>query len=422
MSSKNNISITLSSVELAKMSKEQTKQTPTPLTKKRSGEVWARSGNIFHRTSNAPRYEELPVGIYYLQETIGGYILDMMSDKFNFNYKIYGTESDILKRIKRTYLNTKDNLGVVFNGIRGTGKTVTAKQLCNSLEMPVILIGKYSQNAHMFINSIAQNIVVFIDEYEKIYTKEHESDMLTVMDGALNSPFRRVFVLTTNNLYINENLIQRPGRIRYIKTFDGLQPEVIEEVIDDLLKYKNFKKELVEFVSGLELLTIDIVKAVIQEVNIHNESPTKFESVFNAKRLSTKFNLYFVLEKTREEQERDMDNHVYGLEKTVEIAFGVGTNFRNYKPYKNEKFDLSVSEIGHFEIIKPISHSVVLVQFELGNIYNAYQNVIKDALKKMGVKLSKNNSTIYQAKLKIENAYVYNESYQRSNYYNKYNE
>lgn len=43
-------------------------------------------------------------------------------------------------------------------------------------------------------------------------------------------------LLTTNNLYVNENLIGRPSRIRYKKTFGNLQPEVVQEYLDDNLK------------------------------------------------------------------------------------------------------------------------------------------------------------------------------------------
>lgn len=62
------------------------------------------------------------------------------------------------------------------------------------------------------------------------------------MDGVFNSPYRRVFLLTTNNLYVNENLIGRPSRIRYKKTFGNLQPEVVQEYLDDNLKNKKYTK------------------------------------------------------------------------------------------------------------------------------------------------------------------------------------
>jgi DNA-directed RNA polymerase subunit F len=142
----------------------------------------------------------------------------------------------------------------------------------------------------MFLNSISQNITIFIDEYEKIFG--NSSEMLTIMDGALNSDFRRVFLLTTNELNVEQNLIQRPGRIRYLKKFQDLKPSIVEEIVDDLLIYKQFKKECINFISNLETITVDIVKAIIEEVNIHEESPLNFETIFNVKKIKGKHNLF----------------------------------------------------------------------------------------------------------------------------------
>jgi hypothetical protein len=115
--------------------------------------------------------------------------------------------------------------------------------------------------------------------------------MLTIMDGALNSEFRRVFLLTTNELYVEKNLIQRPGRIRYLKKFEDLKPAIVEEIVDDVLVHTQFKKECINFISNLETITVDIVKAIINEVNIHEEGPSAFESIFNVKKLKGKYNI-----------------------------------------------------------------------------------------------------------------------------------
>lgn len=111
------------------------------------------------------------------------------------------------------------------------------------------------------------------------------------MDGASNSEYRRVFLLTTNELRVESNMIQRPGRVRYLKTFDHLKPAIIKEIIDDILIHKQFTDECVQFISSLETITVDIVKAVLNEVNIHEEAPTAFEGIFNVKKLKGKYNV-----------------------------------------------------------------------------------------------------------------------------------
>jgi SpoVK/Ycf46/Vps4 family AAA+-type ATPase len=178
---------------------------------------------------------------------------------------------------------------VLLNGLKGTGKTVTAKVICNKLNLPVILINENPEGGGIpdFLNEIEQDVIVMMDEYEKVFGEDAE--LLTVMDGVLTSTSRKLFMLTTNNTYINENLLQRPSRIRYQKTFKDLSPEVIEEIVDDLLKYKKHKGELISAISNLEVITIDVVKSIIEEVNIHNEPPSVFMDVFNVKKITGKY-------------------------------------------------------------------------------------------------------------------------------------
>lgn len=112
------------------------------------------------------------------------------------------------------------------------------------------------------------------------------------MDGVLSNEYRKFFILTTNETYINDNLLQRPGRIRYFKTFSNLKPHVVNEIVDDFLVHKHFRKEVIQFISTLELITIDIAKSIVEEVNIHEESPEMFKDIFNCKKISGRFNIY----------------------------------------------------------------------------------------------------------------------------------
>jgi SpoVK/Ycf46/Vps4 family AAA+-type ATPase len=229
----------------------------------------------------------LEANVYVPEETIFGVNLVHTFDKFTFDYKIYGVESKFIDRVVKTYQNTKENLGILLNGYKGTGKTVTAKQICNKLNLPVIILKVTTKSVIDFINSINQDIIIFVDEYEKIF--QDNSSLLTVMDGVESSEFRRVFIFTTNSLGIDTNLIDRPSRIRYMKSYRNIEPSTIKEVVDDLLIHKEHEIETINYITSLYLITIDIIKAVIMEVNIHNESPSNFEDVFNAEKISNRF-------------------------------------------------------------------------------------------------------------------------------------
>jgi len=216
--------------------------------------------------------------------------LTEIQDSFEFPYKVYGIENGFIDRVVKTYNNTKGNLGVLLNGVKGTGKTVTSKQICNKLGLPVIIIHADYDGTPSFINSLQQNVIVMIDEYEKIY-QEKDYSVLTVMDGVLDNGFRKVFLLTTNELYINANMLQRPGRIRYLKTFKDLPLETITEIVDDMLVNTDHKVATIDAISELETITMDIIKAIVQEVNIHDEVPADFLDVFNVKKIDNKFDI-----------------------------------------------------------------------------------------------------------------------------------
>jgi len=305
--------------------------------------LWVLKGGDYHLSEKQKNTQKkLEPGVYELQPNMFGFHLTPLSEKFEFPYKIYGLETDIIKRVLKYYFKTDTgNLGVLLNGVKGTGKTVTSKILCNSLNLPIIVVPNYFENANSFINAIPQDIVVFVDEYEKIYKESNE--LLTIMDGVLNAPYRRVFLMTTNNLYIENNLIDRPSRVRYLKTFSNLSPDIVEEIIDDLLINKEFKDDCIIYASTLEIITVDIIKSIINEVNIQEESPLKFKNVFNA---STKKGKYKVF--------TQINNNIELFKKGVKISprinFGehtIGSGF-----YIDETYVGSITEVIDFNTVK----------------------------------------------------------------------
>lgn len=253
---------------------------------------WSQDGINFSIGDITKQIKELPVAVYTLNRSMFGFYLTKIEDQFEFSHKLYGLETSLIDRIVRTWDGTNKNLGVLLNGLKGTGKTVTSKVICNTVQLPVILINMNPEGGGIpeFLNEIEQDVIVFIDEYEKIFGADAE--LLTVMDGVLTSEYRKLFLLTTNNTHINENLLQRPSRIRYHKTFKDLAPSVIEEIVDDTLENKKFRQDLISAISNLEVITIDVVKSLIEEVNLHNESPSEFMDVFNVRKITGKYTVY----------------------------------------------------------------------------------------------------------------------------------
>lgn len=203
--------------------------------------------------------------------------LEKIAESFIVNFKVYGTEGKAINdHIIHTwnsdvFQKSGKNLGVIFNGLKGTGKTIAAKQLCNRLGLPTIVVSKPVDGLLEFIQALNFEAAVLIDEAEKTFDEESEI-LLKMIDGVYNHR-RKLYILTTNELTLDDNLIGRPGRIRYVKQFGNLELDVINEVIADTLEDKSLADGLINLVNSLEISTIDILKSLIEECNITGRIP-----------------------------------------------------------------------------------------------------------------------------------------------------
>ena len=234
--------------------------------------IWIQDGNTFMKGSATTKAhpEGLPKGIYEVKESMTGYYLNRLGDSFVFNYKLYGINNEFIEHFIKTYNNTTGNLGILFNGIKGTGKTVTAEELCNRLKLPVIIV-KSCKGEDDMLEFLATQInfdcIFFFDEYEKEF--KESSSVLSFMDGVHNSQYRKIFLLTTNELEINNNLLGRPSRIRYVRSFGNLPEETTLELLNDILTDKGAIEPVLDLIRQMQIVTVDLVKALAQEVNIH---------------------------------------------------------------------------------------------------------------------------------------------------------
>ena len=150
--------------------------------------------------------------------------------------------------------------------------------------MPVIVLksmGDSNQSMIEYLSTLNCDCVLFMDEFEKNF-KEEDSTILQIMDGVYNSSYRKIFLLTTNEMDINENLIGRPSRIRYVKHFGNLSMDTINEYLDDALECEEAREEILEYIDTLRISTIDILKTIVNEVNIHGmEGLRRAKNYFN---------------------------------------------------------------------------------------------------------------------------------------------
>lgn len=250
-----------------------------------SNKVWMNTGNSYSQID--PNFEvsqTLPVGVYNLESTMFGWKLFKFADNFVFPYKLYSLENEFVDHVLKTYENTIGNLGILLNGIKGTGKTATAKILANRFNLPVIILksmGDKNQSMIEYLSTLNCDCVLFMDEFEKNF-EEKDSTILQIMDGVYNANHRKIFLLTTNNMSINENLVGRPSRIRYVKHFGNLSVNIVNEYLDDALECTEAREEILEYIDSLTISTIDILKTIVNEVNIHGmEGLRRAKNYFN---------------------------------------------------------------------------------------------------------------------------------------------
>lgn len=227
-------------------------------------------GTILHQSLGRGVFE-----VYQSQGQDRRIGLKKLSKEFTFNYKIYDLGCDsLMNTIIKTwesdqFIEENRNLGVIFYGTKGTGKSIAAKILSNMTKLPVIIVPRMMDGLVDFIQSLYFEAVILIDEAEKLFKKNESGEvLLKIVDGTSNRS-RKLYILTVNKLDINENLLGRPGRIRYIRKFGNLSEKAVNEYIDDNLRYPDKRKDILELVDLLEISTIDILKNIVEEVNIH---------------------------------------------------------------------------------------------------------------------------------------------------------
>lgn len=191
---------------------------------------------------------------------------------FNIPEKIYGNELGIADKYVETFHRRKGKpLGIWLHGRKGTGKSLLAQLTCIRSQLPVILINQkhIGEKFYSFIASIDWPVVIFIDEFEKIYPEEEDQEtFLSILEGTLSS--NKMFIFTTNTTNISQYLKNRPGRIFYAKNYSNLDKETIDEIIDDLLENKDEKSDLKTVLLILGQVSVDVLISIIEEMNMYS--------------------------------------------------------------------------------------------------------------------------------------------------------
>jgi hypothetical protein len=234
--------------------------------------------------SDVRAFEKLPNGVYLTKynKQMDEYFLEETAP-FITPSKIYGNSNELSDRYVNTFNKGNKNMGILLTGLKGTGKSLTAKLTCIKSNIPVILITEpfCDDTFKGFLNSLTQEVVIFIDEFEKVYNDiDEQNALLSLLDGVFEG--KKLFLFTSNATdNINKFMINRPGRIRYLSEYESLDYGIINEVIDDTLINKLYKDEMLDVMDILGVVSMDILVGLIDEVNTYSESPKVAASYLN---------------------------------------------------------------------------------------------------------------------------------------------
>lgn len=245
-----------------------------------------RSGNTYTvYPGNALDIKDaLPKGNYVLKfNPMQGFYLEEI-EAFRMPKKVYGDCMRNCDRILNTFSKREGNTGVLLVGEKGSGKTLLARQISITSDMPTLVINtKFEGDSfNSFLGSITQPCIVLLDEFEKTYDKESQEKILTLLDGTYQS--KKLFLLTSNDKWrLDDNMKNRPGRIFYLMEFKGLDESFIKEYCQDNLQDLSKLEGILKVSRMFDVFNFDLLASFVEELNRYGEDPEDLVQVLNAK-------------------------------------------------------------------------------------------------------------------------------------------
>ena len=226
--------------------------------------------------NNVQFFDNLPNKIFsieYNNNTNQYFLQEEEFDNFTIPKKIYGDSHKIADKVLLKYKNRSKNLGVLLKGNKGSGKSLTAKLICNKIDKPILVLKHWFTDTNLmeFLSNINQEFVLFIDEFEKIFSeKESQFKLLSLLDGWSNNKI--LFLLTSNGSKLTEYLNNRLSRIHYLFEFENPNLNFISEVLDDLLINSIHKENIIKLCNIIGVTNLDSLISIIEEVNETDDS------------------------------------------------------------------------------------------------------------------------------------------------------
>jgi hypothetical protein len=208
-------------------------------------------------------------------DQIGFYLEEV--DAFKFPKTIYGNPEQLANRYLNTFKERDQNLGILLAGMKGTGKSITGKLIASMAQLPTIIISEpyFGGAFKSFLTSIKEECVIFIDEFEKIFGGDvKQMEFLSILDGVFEG--KKLWIFTSNAIAsISAFMRNRPGRILYLQEYRSIDDSIIDEIIEKRLNNKEHRKNLIEVITVIGNVSMDVLLSLIEEMNRYKETASQ---------------------------------------------------------------------------------------------------------------------------------------------------
>ena len=181
--------------------------------------------------------------------------------------KIYDEDTFFIERILNTFNTDTNNVGALLTGLKGSGKSLTAKVIAKKSGLPILVVSPSFPSSSLkdFFTTFETPVCVIFDEVDKNRKYWDTEEMLNFLDG-IQSTTKKLVVMTCNETCnLSDFVLDRCSRIKYFKEYNGLTLNIIKEVVTNMLGKED--DELSDYINTfLKVKSFDNIIIYLKEI------------------------------------------------------------------------------------------------------------------------------------------------------------